>query len=92
MEWSQSVKLAVKGRAKFGYLMDSVKEPAETNPNFQTWTIENAVVMAWLLNSIEPTIAKTYLFLSTVEIWDTVKKTYSDRKNYFQIFELKSKL
>ena len=63
----------MKDQAKFGYPTGSVKEPAETDPNFKTWTMENAVVIAWLLNSIEPTIAKTYLFFSAAkEIWDAV--------------------
>ena len=67
----------MKGRAKFGYSMGSAKELVKTDPNFQTWTTENAVVMAWLLNSMEPTIVKTYLFLSTVkEIWDAVKEIF----------------
>ena len=34
LEWLQSIKLVVKGRAKFGYLTDCIKEHVETDPNF----------------------------------------------------------
>ena len=49
------------------------------------------MVKAWLINSMEPKIGRTYLSYKTVkEIWDMVPETYSDIGNTTQIFELKS--
>ncbi|XP_075515435.1 uncharacterized protein LOC142550082 [Primulina tabacum] len=93
LEWSQSVKLAVDGRGKLGYLTGETARPAETEPTFKTWRSENSLVMAWLLNSMELSIAKPHMFMKTAkEVWDSVRETYSDSENSSKIFELKTKL
>lgn len=49
--------------------------------------------MAWLVNSMKPSIGKIYLFMATAkEIWDTVRDMYSDAEDSSQIFKIKTKL
>lgn len=51
------------------------------------------MVKAWLINSMEPEIGRTYLYYKTAkEILDMMAKTYSDVGNTAQIFELKTAL
>ena len=46
--------------------------------------------MAWLINSMEPRIGRTYLFYKTAkEIWDSVQDMYSDLENSSQCFEIR---
>ena len=48
------------------------------------------MVMAWLLNPMQPKIGKPVLYLSTAkEIWEAMSKTYSKNDNVAQIYELK---
>ena len=71
LEWSQSVKLAIDGRGKLGYLTGEIQKPKETDPTYKAWRSENSLVTAWLLNSMEGPIAKPHLFLPTAkEVWD----------------------
>ena len=87
------MKLVVDGRGKLGYLTREVKKPEEKNSTFITWRSENSLVTAWLLSSMEPSIAKAHMFLTTTtEGWDSIRETYSDLENSSQIFELKTKL
>ena len=93
LEWSQSVKLAIDGRGKLGYLTGEVKAPKESDDGYNHWRSENSLVMAWLLNSMDSAIAKPHLFMKTAkEVWESVKETYSDLENFSQIVELKTKL
>lgn len=93
MEWSQSVKLYVQGKGKFGYLSGSTVQPKETDEAYATWEAENSMIMSWLVNSMETSLGRTYLFLSTASaIWDAVKETYSDLGNAGQLFEIKTRL
>ncbi|XP_073016671.1 uncharacterized protein [Primulina eburnea] len=93
LEWSQSVKLAIDGRGKLGYLTGEAAKPDETESTYKTWRSENSLVMAWLLNSMDPSIARPHMFMKTAkDVWDSVKETYSDSENSSQIFELKAKL
>ena len=93
LEWSQSVKLAIDGCRKLRYLTREIQKRTANSPGFLTWRSKNSLVMAWLLNSMEASIAKPNLFLPTAkDVWDSVHETYSDLENSSQIFELKSKL
>ena len=73
-EWAQSIKLVIDGKGKLGYLIDETKKPASTNAaSLQKWKLENSMVTAWLVNSMKPSIGKTYLFLpSAKDVWDAV--------------------
>ena len=54
LQWSQSVKIVICGRGKLGYITGETKPPAQTEPTYQTWLAENSIVLAWLINSMEP--------------------------------------
>ncbi|KAL9420128.1 hypothetical protein AB3S75_037830 [Citrus x aurantiifolia] len=93
LEWAQSIKLVVDGKGRLGYITGETKEPKKTDPTWKTWKSENSLVMSWLINSMEVSIGRTYLFLPTAkDVWDAVRETYSDLKNSSQIFELKTRL
>ncbi|XP_024024274.1 uncharacterized protein LOC112092395 [Morus notabilis] len=93
LQWSQSVLMVIRGRGKIGYITGEVWRPDTTNPTYGNWELNNSIVMAWLINSMEPHISCTYLFLRTVKAtWDAVRENYSDLKNASQVFEIKSKL
>ncbi|RVW39537.1 Retrovirus-related Pol polyprotein from transposon RE1 [Vitis vinifera] len=93
LEWAQSVKLAIDGRGKLGHLNGEVSKPVADDPNLKTWRSENSLVIAWLINSMEPAIGKPHLFLPTAkDVWEAVRDMYSDLENSSQIFDLKSKL
>lgn len=71
----------------------AITPPSDTAPNYSTWEAENSIVMAWLINSMEPSIGRTYLFYKTEkEIWEAVQEIYSDLENTFQCFEIRSKI
>ena len=93
MEWSQSVKLYVQGKGKFGYLSGSMTKPKIEDEGYEKWEAENSMIMSWLVNSMEPSLGRTYLFLPTANaIWSAVKETYSDLGNAGQLFEIKTRL
>lgn len=83
LEWAQSMKPVIDGKGRLGYL----KEAMKSDPTWRTWKSENSLITAWLINSMEAPIGKTYLF-----VWDAVRETYSDLENSSQILELKTKL
>ena len=51
--WSQVVEMYIAGRDKLGYLNGELTLPASTDPSFQKWRIENAIVKGWLINSLD---------------------------------------
>nr|XP_048326741.1 uncharacterized protein LOC125421570 [Ziziphus jujuba var. spinosa] len=88
---NSSISFNVK--RKHGYLIGEVIKPADEDPALKTWRSENSLIIAWLVNLMEPAIGKPFMFLPTnKDVWDTVRDTYFDLENSLQIFGLKSKL
>ncbi|KZV52593.1 hypothetical protein F511_24790, partial [Dorcoceras hygrometricum] len=93
LEWAQSIKLIIEGKGRLGYLTGDTREPERGDPKWSSWKSENSMVMAWITNSMEPSIGRTYLFLPTAkDVWEAVRETYSDLQNSSQIFDLKTRL
>ncbi|KAH0660313.1 hypothetical protein KY290_029809 [Solanum tuberosum] len=61
LEWAQSVKLAINGRGKLGHLTGETKKPEVGDPKMNSWRSENSLVIAWLINSMEPVIDSSAL-------------------------------
>ena len=89
LAWSQSVQLVIRGKGKFGYLDGSISQSKPTDPSFPAWDINNSMVMSWILNSMDNSIAKIYLLYPIAKaIWDVVTVAYSDLKDSSQMFHL----
>ena len=95
MEWSQSVKLFVQVKGKFGYLSRATVKPNRTRgaTGSEKWEAENSMIMSWLVNSMEANLGMTYLVLPSAHaIWSAVNETYSDLGNAGQLFDIKTRL
>ena len=93
-EWAQAIKLVIDGNGKLGFLISETRQPPPIDVvASQKWRSENSFITSCLINSMKPTIGKTYMFLSTAkDVWDAIRETYSDAENASQIFELKTRL
>ena len=81
------MKLVIKGRGKLRHMIGTTKKPHEDDLTLQNWDLEDSIVIAWLINSIELKIGQMYLFLCTTkDVWDAVKRTNSDLRNSTHIF------
>lgn len=43
----------------------AITAPSTTAADYSTWEAEKSIIMAWLINSMEPSIGRTYLFYQT---------------------------
>ncbi|GAV76389.1 UBN2_3 domain-containing protein, partial [Cephalotus follicularis] len=54
---------------------------------------ENAVILIWLWNSIEPEIAANVMFHNTAKgVWEDLNDTYSQDKNMNRVYDLYDKM
>ncbi|KAK6146350.1 hypothetical protein DH2020_020219 [Rehmannia glutinosa] len=73
----RSVQMVIRRKGKFGYLDGSISKPSSTDPSFQTWDVQNSIMMAWLIHSMDDSIGETYLFHPNAkDIWDAVSLAY----------------
>ena len=89
--WWRSVQLVICGKGKFGYLDGSISQSEPTDPSFPVWDINNSMVMSWILNSMDNSIAEIYLLYPTAKaIWDAIMVAYSDLEDSSQMFHLRN--
>lgn len=65
--WSQSIKLCITRKGKGAYLSGATKMPTPIDSTFEKWEAENAMVMSWLIHSMQSHISNNYLFLPTTK-------------------------
>lgn len=68
LECPQSAKITLAGEIKLVYVSEKIKPLPENDSTYRYWKAE---VMSWLLQSMEPSISRTFVFSkSTKYIWD----------------------
>ncbi|KAH9679368.1 reverse transcriptase Ty1/copia-type domain-containing protein [Citrus sinensis] len=73
--------------------LGETKAPDVLDPGYPQRDAENSMVQAWLINSMDVDIGRSYLFLPFAkELWEAVTETYYDLGNAAQLFEFKSQL
>nr|DAD40609.1 TPA_asm: hypothetical protein HUJ06_014932 [Nelumbo nucifera] len=76
--WSRSFLLALSIRNKTCFMDGTIKEPAMDDALHGAWMRCNNLIVAWLLRSISPPIASIVFYISSAsQIWDTLKKRFS---------------
>ena len=49
---------------KIGYLDETLPMPSSDDPSYLEWDVQNSIVMAWLIHSMEEKISDTYLLFN----------------------------
>ena len=96
MSWSFHLKNFVEGQGLFGYLDGSITKPqitsATDSKSLATWSKENAKVITWILNSIDPSLAVALqAYTTATDMWAHLKKVYH-QTNKARKFHLDSEI
>ncbi|XP_061371297.1 uncharacterized protein LOC133313900 [Gastrolobium bilobum] len=85
------IRTTIKSRNKIAHLDGPA--PAATDPDFAVWDNEDSLIMTWLWNSMTPEVGRHCMFLSSaMEIWETVRSTYSLKQDMAARYELRNKI
>lgn len=77
-EWKRSMVIALATKNKLGFVDGSLPKPAETDVNCAAWKRCDAIIISYILRSLESSIARSVLFLSTSqEIWKELEERFS---------------
>lgn len=76
-KWAIEMMNAFRAQRKRGFVDGSIKKPADTKPDFESWTSVNSMVIRWLRTSIAPRDRSTVSFSSdTVDLWENLKRRF----------------
>ena len=90
--WSKVLEMHIAGRKKKGYITGRKIAPSESDPNYDEWEAEDALVKSWLINSMTTNLMSHFVQCGTAkEVWDAVKRSYLDASDSSQVYELMKK-
>ena len=94
LSWSRRALLILRTKDLERYVEGDIGEPEDkTIAKWKAWSTTNSLIVAWLLNSLSPTIAATVEMLSSAaEVWKTLKKLYSDEGNVMLMAETEERV
>ncbi|XP_074302859.1 uncharacterized protein LOC141636734 [Silene latifolia] len=91
-EWSRGFYLGLLAKGKLGYIDGTVSKPAATSNYFESWRSTNALVTAWIFNSIETTPRKTIsLRPEAKQVWLDIKNRFC-QNNDARLYQLQAEL
>lgn len=88
--WSRSMSIALSAKNKTGFIDGSIQKPSHlTQPTeFQFWRRCNDMILSWILNSLEPDLANSVIYVETAhEVWTDLKDRFS-QSNAPRIFQI----
>ncbi|XP_051150299.1 uncharacterized protein LOC127264798 [Andrographis paniculata] len=74
--WNKAMTIALKSKNKLKFVEGKVPMPSDPELA-EKWSMCNALIMSWLLNSVDKSIYRTLVFYETTsEMWNDIKNTY----------------
>ncbi|XP_074293284.1 uncharacterized protein LOC141620265 [Silene latifolia] len=91
-EWSRLFRPSLMAKGKLGYIDGTIIKPSATSDESKSWTEANALVTAWLLASIEPTLRKQISIRPEAKmVWNDIKNRFS-QENEARLYQLEAEL
>lgn len=57
-EWARAIRTSLQAKRKYGFVEGTVPKPT-TPEKLEDWTAVQSMLIAWLLNTIEPSLRST---------------------------------
>ncbi|KAL0404419.1 UNVERIFIED_CONTAM: hypothetical protein Sradi_2082700 [Sesamum radiatum] len=77
-EWARSMRNAFRAKRKQGFLDGKFPKPTDDSEEIEDWWSVNSMLVAWIFQSIEPTLRSTISYHDTVkELWEDLKQRFS---------------
>ncbi|KAK0576466.1 hypothetical protein LWI29_017974 [Acer saccharum] len=81
--------MKIAEREKHGHLTFDMTQPAATDLTYNKWRASDYQVKSWLFDAMQPNQMKQFIrYDTTKQVWDAIKKTYSDGSDEAKIYDL----
>ncbi|XP_010274630.1 PREDICTED: uncharacterized protein LOC104609904 [Nelumbo nucifera] len=91
-EWAKAMRTVFHAKNKIGFIEGKVTKPENEAPEIDLWWSVNSMLVAWVFNTVDPSLRSTITYMETVkELWDDLKERFSI-DNGPQIYQIKSEL
>ncbi|KAL0362208.1 UNVERIFIED_CONTAM: Retrovirus-related Pol polyprotein from transposon TNT 1-94 [Sesamum calycinum] len=79
LSWSRSIRIALEGRDKLGFVEGSCAKPVNGSAELRKWRITDSMVRTWILNTISQDIVNAYLYATSAHsLWLDLEARYEE--------------
>lgn len=84
--------ISLSAKNKSGFINGTITKPSVNDPTFAAWQRCNDLIIAYLLRSVDPSIAKSILYYETAEeMWKDLEDRFSQSLGP-QLYSLQQRL
>ncbi|XP_012830557.1 PREDICTED: uncharacterized protein LOC105951653 [Erythranthe guttata] len=77
-EWARSMRNALRAKKKLGFVDGTLVKPEDDSNEIEDWWMVNSMLVAWIFNTIEPSLRSTITYVETVkELWEDLRQRFS---------------
>ncbi|KAL0318649.1 UNVERIFIED_CONTAM: hypothetical protein Sangu_2021100 [Sesamum angustifolium] len=79
LTWSRSVRIALEGKDKLGFIDGSYVKPHEGSADMKQWRITDSLVRTWILSTMTKDIVNAFLYVSSARtLWIELEARYGE--------------
>ncbi|PNY09733.1 hypothetical protein L195_g006290 [Trifolium pratense] len=90
-EWVRAIRTSLQAKRKYGFVEGKITKPT-TPEKLEDWTAVHSMLVAWLLNTIEPSLRSTLSYYDDAQLLWTHLKQHFCVVNGTRICQLKTSL
>lgn len=73
-EWAKGFRVSLGAKRKLGFINGTYSKPDDSSTDLEDWWTANYMIVAWIFNTIEPSIRSTISYRDTAyDLWEDIK-------------------
>lgn len=69
---------ALRAKKKLGFIDGTLQKPTDESPEIEDWWMVNSMSVAWVFNTIEPSLPLTVTYMENVQdLWEDLRQHFS---------------
>ncbi|KAF3788237.1 hypothetical protein EJ110_NYTH21388 [Nymphaea thermarum] len=93
LSWSAALEIGITSRGRLSYITGDKPAPLKSDPQWETWALEDSQVKVWIISSVSSNIQPLILRKPTsFDMWTVLAKMYGRKKRHLRTYQIKQSI
>ncbi|KAF3788126.1 hypothetical protein EJ110_NYTH21693 [Nymphaea thermarum] len=93
LSWSAALEIGITSRGRLSYITGDKPAPLKSDPQWETWALEDSQVKVWIISSVSSDIQPLILMkLTSFDMWTVLAKMYGCKKRHLRTYQIKQSI
>ncbi|KAF3776400.1 hypothetical protein EJ110_NYTH42991 [Nymphaea thermarum] len=90
LSWSAALEIGITSRGRLSYITGDKPAPLKSDPQWETWALEDSQVKVWIISFVSSDIQPLILRKPTsFDMWTVLAKMYGRKKRHLRTYQIK---